>query len=59
MSLSKDITKYFDRSSKKKDLSDQSKEGIVEMNRKRSGKKKVASKVLVRCQTMFLRKDSY
>ena len=27
MSLSKDITKYFDRSSKKKDLSDQSKEG--------------------------------
>ena len=27
MSLSKDITKFFDRSSKKRDLSDQSKEG--------------------------------
>ena len=27
MFLSKDITKYFDRSSKKRDLSDQSKKG--------------------------------
>ena len=49
MSLSKDITKLFDVSSKRRALSDQSvtsqRKEIAEMNRKRSGKKKVASKV--------------
>ena len=44
MFLSKDITKYFNRSSKKRDPSSQKKE-IVEMNQKRSGKTKAASKV--------------
>ena len=44
MSLSKDITKFYNRSSKKIDLSDQKKEGNREHELK-LGKKKVASEI--------------
>ena len=44
MSLSKDITKFYNRLSKKIDLSDQTKEGNREHGLK-LGKKKVASEI--------------
>ena len=45
MSLSKDNTKSFDRSSKKRHYLTIQRKEIRELNQKRSGKKKVVSKV--------------
>ena len=56
MSSSKDITKFIDRSSKKRDLSDQSKKGNSGDEPKKIREEKSSIESLSESRTMFLQR---